>query len=54
MWFIIALVAGVAVAVLVMWLRSRDMVVKWYEWLIGAIGLLLLMFTIPELRHRLC
>ena len=48
MWFIIALVVGVALTVLVMWLRSRDMVVRWYEWLIGAIGLLLLLFTIQN------
>jgi hypothetical protein len=48
MWLIIGLVAGAAVLGLVMWMRSRDISVKWYEWLIGAIGLLLLLFTIQN------
>lgn len=48
MWFIIALVVGVALTVLVMWLRSRDIKVAWYEWLIGAIGLALLLYTIQN------
>ncbi len=48
MWFIIALAVGVAVTALVMWSRSRDVVVKWYEWLIGAIGLALLLLTIQN------
>ncbi len=48
MWFIIAFVVGIALMALVMWLRGRDMVVRWYEWLIGAIGLVLLLFTIQN------
>ena len=49
MWLIIGLVAGAALLALVLWLRGRDIKVTWYEWLIGAIGLLLLLFTIQNL-----
>ena len=49
MWLIIGLVAGAALLALVIWLRSRDIKVTWYEWLIGVIGLLLLLFTIQNL-----
>ncbi len=48
MWFIIALVVGVGLTALVMWLRSRDISVTWYEWLIGVLGLVLLLFTIQN------
>ncbi len=48
MWLIIGLVAGAAVLGLVLWLKGKDITVKWYEWLIGVIGLLLLMFTIQN------
>ncbi len=49
MWLIIGLVAGAALLALVLWLRGRDIKVTWYEWLIGAVGLLLLLFTIQNL-----
>ena len=48
MWFIIALILGAGLLGLVLWLRSRNIKVTWYEWLIGAIGLLLLLFTIQN------
>ena len=48
MWFIIALVLGIGVAWLVMFLRSRNIKVTWYEWLIGVVGLLVLLFTIQN------
>ncbi|MBA7468401.1 hypothetical protein ES707_03650 [subsurface metagenome] len=48
MWFIIGLVAGATLLALVPWLRSRDIKVTWYEWLIGVIGLALLLFTIQN------
>lgn len=48
LWFIIALVLGVGLTSLVVWIRSRDITVKWYEWLITAIGLVLLLFTIQN------
>ena len=48
MWFIIALVIGVALTALIFWLRNRNIEVKWYEWLIGVIGLILLLFAIQN------
>ena len=48
MWFLIGLVIGVALVTLALWLRCRRIAVKWYEWLIGVIGLLLLLFTIQN------
>jgi uncharacterized membrane protein len=48
MWFIIALVIGAAVAGLIFFLNSRSIKVSWYEWLIGIVGLALLLFTIQN------
>ena len=53
MWLIIGLVAGAAVLGLIIWMRSKDITVKWYEWLIGAIGLVLLLFTIQNFAGSL-
>ena len=48
MWLIIGLIVGAGLLWLVPWLRNRDIKVTWYEWLIVAIGLLLLMFAIDS------
>lgn len=48
MWFLIALIFGVGLTALVFWLRNRKIVVKWYEWLIGGVGLLLLLYAIQN------
>jgi len=48
MWVIVALIVGGLVGALALWLRSRDIKVSWYEWLIGVIGLLLLLFTLQN------
>ena len=47
-WVIIGLVVGAAIMGLVAWMRSKGLKVAWYEWLIGAIGLFLLVFTIQN------
>ena len=47
-WFIVGLVIGAGLLALVLWLRSRRIGVTWYEWLVGAIGLLLLLFAIQN------
>ena len=49
MWFIIGLIAGAAVLGLVLWMKSKNMVVKWYGWLIGSLVLLLLLFAFQNL-----
>jgi len=48
MWFLIALIVGVAVGALMLWMRSRNIKMTWYEWLIGIVGLLLLLFAIQN------
>lgn len=48
MWFVIGLIIGAGLLVLALWLRSRKIAVRWYEWLIGLIGLILLLFTIQN------
>ena len=48
MWFIIALLIGAGIASLAFWLRSRNITVTWYEWLIGIVGFLLLIFAIQN------
>ncbi len=53
MWLIIGLIAGAAVLGLVLWMQSKDVAVKWYEWLIGALGLMLLLFTIQNFAGSL-
>jgi len=45
----IGLIVGAALLALVLWLKGRDIRVAWYEWLIGIVGLLLLLFTIQNL-----
>lgn len=48
MWLIIGLVAGAAILGLVQWMRSKNVSLTWYEWLIGIVGLALLLFTIQN------
>ena len=48
MWFIIALIVGAGVVGLVMWLRSQGVKISWYEWLIGIVGLGMLLFAIQN------
>jgi hypothetical protein len=47
MWFIIALVVGLVVT-LGFWLHNRNVNLTWYEWLIGIVGLFLILFTIQN------
>ena len=53
MWLIIGIVAGAAILGLVIWMRSRNIDIKWYEGLIGALGLVLLFFTIQNFAGSL-
>jgi hypothetical protein len=48
MWFIFGLVLGVGVVVMAMWLRDQHIMVRWYEYLIGGVGLVLLIWTIHD------
>jgi hypothetical protein len=46
MWFIIGLILGAALLAMVLFLRTRNLAIRWYEWLIGSVGLLMLLITI--------
>ena len=46
--FIIALIIGGIIGALVLWMHNQGIGVRWYEWLIGAVGLFLLWFTIAN------
>ena len=48
MWFVIALILGGLVGALALWMRSKDMKMAWYTWLIRIVGLFLLLFTIQN------
>ena len=41
---LIGLLTGGSIVALAIWLNDRNIKVKWYEWLIGALGLVLLLF----------
>ena len=45
MWLVVALILGFAVTALVFWMRSKGIKMTWYEWLIGIVGLLLVLFA---------
>jgi hypothetical protein len=49
LWLIIGLVVGIGILALVLWLRNRDITVRWYEWLVGALGALLLLASVQHL-----
>ncbi len=49
MWvvrFVVGIVLALALLGLVLWLRRREIRVAWYEWLMGSLGLLLLIFAV--------
>ena len=48
LWFFAGIILAAVLSALVVWLRSKSIKVTWYEWLIGAIGLALLVFTIQN------
>ena len=48
MWLVIGLIVGAGLLWLVSWMKSKNMAFKWYEWLLGVIGLALLLFTIQN------
>ncbi len=42
------LIVGGSLLALTFWLRKQNATVNWYEWVIGAIGLLMLLFTLQN------
>jgi hypothetical protein len=48
MWLVIGLVLGALLIWLVSFMKSKGMAFKWYEWVIGLIGLAMLLFTVQN------
>ena len=43
---VIALILGAGLMTAMWWTRKQDITVKWYEWLLGVVGLFSVMFGI--------
>ena len=48
MWLVVGLILGIVLVALVFWLRSRKIRVAWYEWLLGVLGLLSMVFSLQN------
>ncbi len=48
MWLLLGIVIGAGLLLLILWLRIRGISLKWYEYLLGLVGLLLLIFTLQN------
>ncbi len=48
MWLIIGTVLGLGLAYLVSGLRSGKLTVRWYQWILGAIAVVLLLLAIQN------
>jgi hypothetical protein len=48
MWLFIGILIGLATMALVFWLRSRHITLRWYEWLLGVLGLAFLFFAMQN------
>jgi hypothetical protein len=53
MWFIIGFFLALLLFSIVLLLRQRKIVVRWYEWLIGILGIGILLFTIQNIEGAL-
>ena len=49
MEIVIGILGGAAALGLVLWLRSRNITVTWYEWTLGIIGMAGFVFTIQNI-----
>ena len=48
MWFFVALIVGAGLLALAWFLKSRGVSVKWWEWILIVLGVLVLLFTIQN------
>jgi multisubunit Na+/H+ antiporter MnhB subunit len=48
MWLTAGLVVGIAAISLYIWLKNRNIETKWYDWLVIALGIALLLFTLQN------
>jgi hypothetical protein len=48
MWLFLGFIASAVYLAVILWLRSKNTFLKWYEWTLGIIGLLLLAFALQN------
>jgi uncharacterized membrane protein len=48
MWMIIGAILAVLLFALVIWLRRGGYTLKWFDWILGIIGVALLLFTLEN------
>jgi hypothetical protein len=48
MWLFFGILLGLAIMALAFWLRHKGIAVHWYEWLLGVLGLALLLFSLQN------
>jgi uncharacterized membrane protein len=48
MWFAVGLLVGAVILAAALWLRARGFVIRWYEWLLAVVGLMLLTFSLQN------
>ncbi len=53
MGLLIGALLGAGLAILILWLRSQKIILKWYEWLIGAVGVGILFYMIRNVSGSL-
>ena len=53
MWFLIGFVLATIIFILVLFIHQRKIVVRWYEWFIGIVGIGILLFAIQNLKGAL-
>ncbi|MDV2988976.1 MAG: dehalogenase [Dehalogenimonas sp.] len=47
-WIIFAFIFGAALVWFIVWLRNKQLSLKWYEWLVGGLGILLLIGSVQH------
>jgi len=52
-WFFMGAVISGCLVWLVSWLRKNDVSVRWYEWLMGALGIIVLAFMAQNMWSAL-
>ena len=48
MWLLMGIALGSGLLLLALWLRSRGVGITWYEWLLGALSIIILLFTLQN------
>jgi len=48
MLFILGLIVGAALLGLVLWLQHKGIAIRWYEWLLAALGFVMLIWTVND------